>query len=195
MTEWSEFRLWFDDNKKTADDMFAFKQKHILTILEKYEIEDFLVLDEPEFVLLRVNVDSECSKQIRSDLEKAIKTGPLFSKVTVERWSPVEDARDRILSAKERAGLLLEIPQGGWMIKGKNSDGQWGAMPEDLEKQAAAFSIFMSKVAGKFTRAYLQEMPYRVEDRWLMSVFVHLLLDSISTWQQEEKEIREFPYI
>jgi hypothetical protein len=194
MTEWHEFRLWRNINPN-PDGVFAFKKEQLLPILEKHGIEDFLMLDEPKFVLLRIDVSGESSKQIRSDLEKAIQTGPLFSKVTVESWSPIDDARDRILAARERAKLPIEIPQGGWMVKGKKPDGSWVVMPADLEKQAAAFSIFMSKVAGKFTKAYLKEMPYRVEDRWLMSVFVHLLLDSISTWQQEENEIREFPYI
>jgi|GEM_PF-5334599 len=192
MAEWHEFRLWWGINPN-QDDVFAFKQKHVLPILEEYGVEDFLMLDEPKFVLLRIDVNSKSAKQIYSDIEKAIQSEPLFSKVTVESWSPTEDARNRILTAKEKMKILADIP-GGWMIKGKDSDGKWVAMPEDLDKQVAAFSIFMSKVAGKFTKAYLKEMPYRVEDRWLMSVFIHLLLDSISTWKPEEKEIREFCY-
>ena len=81
------------------------------------------------------------------------------------------------------------------MIKGKTPSGWWIPAPENLDKQVTAFSIFMSRVVGKFTKAYLKEMPYRVEDRWLISVFVHLILDSISTWKNEENEIREFPYV
>jgi hypothetical protein len=195
MAEWHEFRLWWNNNKN-PDDIFAFKQKHVLPILEKYGIENFLMLDEPHFVLLRIDINGESAKQIYSDLEKVIRAEPLFSKVTVESWSPTEDARNRILTAREKAKrILADIPEGGWMIKGKATDGNWASAPQDLERQVTAFSVFMSKVAGKFTKAYIKEMPYRVEDRWLMSVFVHLLLDSISTWQQEENEIREFPYV
>lgn len=193
MAEWHEFRLWWGINR-SQDDVFAFKQKHVLPVLKKYSIEDFLMLDECEFMLLRIDINGKSAKQIYSDLEKTIRPEPLFSKLTVESWSPTEDAKNRILTARERAKIPADIPEGGWMIKGKNPDGKWVAMPEDLDKQVAAFSIFMSKVVGKFTKAYLKEMPYRVEDRWLMSVFIHLLLDSISTWKLEEKEIREFPY-
>jgi hypothetical protein len=154
------------------------------------------MLDEPEFVLLRIDVNGKSAKQIYSDLEKTILAEPLFSRVTVESWSPAEDARTRILTAKEKAkAILSDIPEGGWMISGKDTGGNWAAAPQDIDRQVATFSTFMSKVAGRFTKAYLREMPYRVEDRWLMSVFIHLLLDSISTWQTEEKEIREFPYI
>jgi hypothetical protein len=195
MAEWHEFRLWFKNSKRPADDMFTFKQKHILPILERYEIEDFLMLDEPEFMLLRINTNDESSSQIYSDLEKVMLVEPFFSKVTVESWFPAEDAKNRILTAREKAKLPAGIPEGGWMIKGKTPNGYWAAAPQDLGRQVEAFSVFMAKVAGRFTKAYLKEMTYRVEDRWLMSVFLHLLLDSISTWQQEEDEIREFPYI
>ena len=194
MAEWHEFRLWWDINRN-PDDVFAFKKTHVLPILEKYGIEDFLMLDEPDFVLLRIDIDGETAKRIRSDLEETIKPEPIFSKLTVESWSPITDAKNRILAARERTKIPAEIPEGGWMIMGKAPDGNWVVAPEDLDKQVAAFSIFISKVVGKFTKAYLKEMPYRVEDRWLMSVFLHLILDSISTWQKEENEIREFSYI
>lgn len=194
MVEWHEFRLWWDINPN-QDNVFAFKKTYVIPILEKYGIEDFLMLDERDFVLLRINIDSESSKRVHSDLEEIIKIEPIFSKVTVGSWSPVTDAKDRILAAREQVKIPVEIPEGGWMIKGKTSDGEWAVAPEDLNKQVAAFSIFMSKVVGKFTKAYLKEIPYRVEDRWLVSVFLHLLLDSVSTWQPEEKEIREFPYV
>ena len=81
------------------------------------------------------------------------------------------------------------------MIKGKAKDGTWIVASEKLDKQVTAFSSFMCRVVGKFTKAYLKEMPYRVEDRWLMSVFLHLILDSISVWQKDENECREYPYI
>jgi hypothetical protein len=137
-----------------------------------------------------------------------IKVEPIISKVTLDGWSPIEDAKKRILEARKRAEKLSQIPEvpmeiqgleeiplGGWMIIGKTPNGKWKAEAEKLDKQIEAFSVFMTKVVGKFTKAYIKEMPYRVEDRWLMSVFMHLLLDSISTWKPEEKEIREFPYV
>lgn len=194
MAEWHEFRLWYAINPNPSD-IFAFKKAHLLPMLERYGVEDFLMLDEPEFVLLRIDINGESAKRIYCDLEKTTRPEPLFSKVTVESWSPTEDARNRILTARQRAKIPAGIPQGGWRITGKTPDGKWGAAPEDLDKQIAAFSIFISKVVGKFTKAYLKQMPYRVEDRWLMSVFLHLILDSISTWQKEEEESRDFPYV
>ncbi|MHC3130040.1 MAG: hypothetical protein IBV52_08215 [Candidatus Bathyarchaeota archaeon] len=62
----------------------------------------------------------------------------------------------------------------------------------DLKKKE--FAVFMTKVVGKFTRAYVKEMPRIVKDRWLLSVLLHLLLNSISVDKVQEKETREFPY-
>ena len=149
--------------------------------------QEFLILDEPGFILLRVEADNGITGRIRASLEEAIR--PIFSQITAQSWSPQADAKNRILDARRRAGILDGIPGEGWMIKGKNPNGWWIPAPEDLDKQVTAFSTFMSKVLGKFTKAYLKEIPYRVEDRWLMSVFVHLILDSVSTNQTEENEI------
>jgi len=194
MAKWREFRLWYAA-VPNPDDLFAFKRACLLPILEKHRVEDFLLLDEPKFVLLRVEGEDRILKRIRLLLKQSIQPGSLFSRLTVKTWSPIADAKRRILDARQRAKVPAEIPEGGWMIQGKSPDGTWVAAPENLDKQVAAFSAFISRVAGKFTKAYLGEMPYRVGDRWLMSVFLHLILDSISTWQQEENESREFPYI
>ena len=78
---------------------------------------------------------------------------------------------------------------------GRDLNGSWNVGGQDLEEKIDEFARFMSEVAGTFTLAYLQSMPRRVEDRWLKSLFIHLLSDSISTPQNEESEIRAFPYI
>lgn len=194
MAEWREFRLWYATTPD-PNTLFAFKKAYLSPILEKHGIEDFLMLDQREFILLRVEVENETAKQIKLFLEESIQPGSLFSRVTVETWSPIVDARNRILAARERAKVPAEVPEGGWMIKGKNSEGKWVVVPENLDNQIAAFSTFMARVVGRFTKAYLKEMPYRVEDRWLTSLFLHLILDSISIWQKEENESREFPYV
>lgn len=194
MQKWREFRFWYATAPK-PDDLFVFKRDHLVPILEKHNIEDFLMLDEPKFLLLRVAVDEQLAKQIESSLKDAMQSESIFSNLTMESWSPVTDARERILAARKRANVPEEIPEGGWMITGKAADGKWIPVPEDLDRQVSAFSSFMSRVVGKFTKAYLKEMPYRVEDRWLMSVFLHLASNSISVWQKQENESREFPYV
>jgi len=70
---------------------------------------------------------------------------------------------------------------------------QWKYAYEDLDLKIEVFVKFMTKVLSRFTREFLREMPEYIDDRWLMSLFIHLLLNSISIWH--EPEVRMFPYV
>ena len=193
MNEWHELRLWYG-TPKNQNHLFEYKRTHMLSVLATHHIANFLVLDETDFVVLRIEANKSIVEVVKLSLEGSIST--LFSRITVEDWSPTKDARDRILSAKGKLPALPSAnPDDGWAVHGKNQDGQWVITPENLDRQVSAFSTFMARVLGQFTGYYLREMPYRVEDRWLMSLFVHLMLNSISTWRSEEQDIREFRYI
>ena len=165
--------------------------------LDKYRIGYFLILDEGDYFLLRAEVGNETAEDLKKEFDRLVGESSDFDDVTVTSWSPENDARQRILEARERAvqrGISFQgIPEGGWKIE--NRDGiHWIVKPENLDVETGKFAIFMSKVAGKFTRAYLEEMPKRTDDRWLLSVFIHLLLHSVSE-QRFEKETRAFPAI
>ena len=193
MLRWHEFQLWYF---KTAipEDLFDFKKKYLLPLYDRPGVKGFLTLDEPDFSLARVLVEDDTAQELKTYLETAIAGGNLFSRVTAAAWDPKRDAVERIVGARARAGIDDEIPPGGWQITGM-SDGKWVACTQDLEKQAESFSIFMSRVLGSFTRAYIQEMPHPVKDRWLMSVFLHLMMNSISIYNDEEDEVRRFPAV
>lgn len=120
----------------------------------------------------------------------------MFTRITKETWSPALDAENRIIAAKQRlSGDDYIFGKVGWKIVGKDENDQWLITNEDLDKQVDAFSIFMTEVLGAFAKRYIEKMPYMVEDRWMLSVFEHLMLDSISVWQAAENEVREFPYV
>ncbi len=193
MSDWLEFRFWYFGNK-SASRLYEYKRDILLPALRARGLEHFLLLDEPEFMLLRTPPEKGLKENLPTSLEPSL--APIFSKITVERWSAVEDARNRILSSKKKLqNQPLPDDDGGWEVRGKNDQGQWIISPTDLDLEVEAFAKFMTDVTGKFTEAYISEMPSRIENRWLMSLFLHLMMDSISIWQQEENEIREFPYI
>lgn len=201
--KWHELRLWYSERflsrrHQTWRVLYDFKRSSLLPILEQHEIHDFLLLDEPDFVLLRVEVGDEKISKIKQAIQSSIEQSPDFAQVTVVDWSPEADAKTRILGARERAegmGIsFLGIPPGGWKITGIDT-GRWIAAPDDLERKVGEFARFMSRVVGQFTKAYLREIPQGIDDRWMLSVFIHLLLDSVSVWQQMEKETRNFPFI
>ena len=191
--EWCEFRLWYGE-KVNVEKLYNLR-KLLLPILDEHEIEDFLVLNEPKFVLFRVEVEEETKKDIEKSLEVLVEQlESTFSRVTIEKWDPEEDARDRILGAAQRLGLKLEEGK-GWMIAGREPLNRNWVVPiqDNLDLKIREFAVFMTKVVGKFTRAYVKEMPRIVKDRWLLSVLLHLLLNSISMDKVQEKETREFP--
>jgi len=192
--EWCEFRLWYGE-KVDVKTLYNLR-KLLLPILDEYKIEEFLVLNEPKFMLFRVEVEEETKKDIEKSLEVLVEQlESTFSRVTIEKWDPEEDARDRILGAAQRLGLKLEEGK-GWMIAGREPlNRNWVPIEDNLDLKIKEFTVFMTKVVGKFTRAYVKEMPRIVKDRWLLSVLVHLLLNSISVDKVQERETREFPYI
>jgi hypothetical protein len=193
MSDWIEFRFWYSGSQ-TASQIYEYKRDKLLPALHDHKLEHFLILDEPEFMLVRTPSENGLKETFPASLLSSLE--PIFLKITIESWSAIEDAKSRILSSKKKLpNQPLPDDENGWDVQGKSNQGQWLISPTDLEPEAEAFAKFMTHVAGKFTQAYISEMPSKVENRWLMSLFLHLMMDSISTWQREEQEVREFPYI
>lgn len=213
--KWREYNFVYSEVFKKTEQaykiLYEFKRETLLPILEANKVKYFLTLDEPGAVLVRVQVDSITESSLGSAFTEVISSNEYFSRLDTKGWSPEDDARTRILGARERAigmGISFnDVPEGGWKIQ--SSQGividkrlgalmfrtNWIAAEDDLNRKINEFSKFMTEVAGHFTKAYLSQFPERPDDRWLQSLFIHLLLDSISIWQTEEKEIREFPFI
>ncbi len=86
----------------------------MLTVLNENNVNYFLVLDEPMFTLIRIEGSRDLANKVKTSIESLHSN--LFSHLTIESWSPENDARNRILSAGERAGLSKA--EAGWKIVG-----------------------------------------------------------------------------
>lgn len=208
---WSEFQLrWKESQPYDPNEVFKFKKERLLPLFDELGVGYWFTLDEPDWVLIRLIVDSDAQRElVKQRLESLIAGASPFARVTVDVWSPEDDARRRIVDAlgrlKQAVALPSEFKGPGWHISGQWPVQVTGAAPlaigeQDLDEKTRQFASFMAEVAGKFTEAYLRAMPDRIDDRWLKSVFVHLLLNSISTPMNidgggEEREIRYFPAI
>ena len=118
----------------------------------------------------------------------------MFKNISLEDWNPINDARKRILDANNKIGPKLTDDK-TWRVFGKDySNDKWKLIEEDIELKIKDFEIIMTKIIGKFTKSYIENMPRMLDDRWLLSVMIHLLLNSISLNNYEEKEIREYNY-
>jgi hypothetical protein len=192
MNKWNELRFWYSSDV-TSEGLYAFKRDIMLPALDTFGVDKFLCLDQAAFMLIRICAADDVFDALMRQFESDLPTQ--FREVTQENWSPEVDARERIQAAKVFLSADDYIKkEEGWKILGRK-EGEWLVAVEDMDKQVEAFSTFMSDVLGKFTQQYIESMPYMVEDRWLLSVFVHLMLDSISVWQEKEAEVREFPYV
>ena len=90
MKEWSEFRLWCD-GRRTQDELFQWKKDRLLPALDECDVERFLVLDEPKFVLVRVDAGDTVVERLENVLRRSL--APLFRELTAQPWSPHDDAR------------------------------------------------------------------------------------------------------
>ena len=123
----------------------SFQEAEMLKVLNANHIEYFLVLDEPEFTLIRIEGSRDLADQVKMSIEAL--GSELFSRLTIELWYPENDARARIFGARERAGLPKA--EEGWKIIGLDATGKWLLAPKDLFKQQSAFASFMARVAGE----------------------------------------------
>ncbi len=193
MDKWKELRFWYAD-KVSRGSLYAYKSDVILPVLDEFGITKFLFLDQNKYLPLRVYCSESALDELFTRFDGDLPS--MFTHLSEEAWSPTSDSEDRIVSAKRiLSGDDVLFEDVGWKILGKGEHGQWLMDVEDLDKQVEAFSTFMTDVLGVFTKQYIESMPYMVEDRWMLSVFVHLMLDSISVWQDAENEVREFPYV
>ena len=192
--DWCEYGLWYGGG--VNPEKLYHLRKLLFPILDEHKIENFLILNEPERVIFRIKINDETKDIIQKNLQKIIKQSEdAFSRITIEKWNPEEDARKRIMDAAQKLGLKLKDGQ-GWMISGLEPlKKHWILNEDNLDLKIKEFSTFMTKVVGKFTKAYVQEMPRLVQDRWLLSVLIHLLLNSISVDQIQENESRAFLYV
>ena len=110
---WTEFQVIYG-TKIDREKRYDFR-KFVLPILEEYKIDDFLVLNEPTCVLLRVEVDETTKENIKAKLTAMVETSENgFADVKVAEWDPEKDARDRILKVAKTLVLFCKRGKAGW---------------------------------------------------------------------------------
>jgi len=59
-----------------------------LLTLDRYNIDDFLILDEGPFFLLGAELDDETAKDWKKNLDDLVNKSSDFDNVTIKSWSP-----------------------------------------------------------------------------------------------------------
>jgi len=121
--------LAFSNPTEAAKILYRLKRKTFLAVLDNYDVNDFIALDEirANFILLRINVSKDKAESIMKEIMEKLKSGPNYSKyfdfakeLKIAEWSREGDARNRILSAAKRIGLQPPLGK-GWKAVGMES--------------------------------------------------------------------------
>lgn len=175
-----------------------------MPLTERLAIRDFHILNyfEPnkrDYIRFRAELDPSVRRKLESEFALLVREGKMM-RFERDDYDAAGDWDRRIQSVSREIGAWLEkngssLPAGGWTVAGTTSKGEWVVLPGDDAGRKQQWVRFLTKVLGRLTVVFVKAMDMKPEDRWLMSVFLHLLLNSIACHGQEEQEIRGFPAI
>jgi len=203
MNKWQEFRLIITHEAKRKvwpKDNYDLIRSSLLPIINQIDLEEFLILNyfqpgREDLIRFRVPAETQILQIVKEHLDN-LKIKGIIHDYEEEVWEPAKDASNRINSAKAKLeqGFKTRIETTGWQIVGKTNS-QWMISSIDYGKKLSDFNTILTRVVGRCTKAFIEELGERPIDRWLMSLFIHLLLNSICCSKVEEREIRDFPYV
>lgn len=210
---WYEFRLIFSDasqKRNWGEENFHFIKKHIVPITSQFEILNFHVLnyfnpsERTDFIRFRVEVSQ---KELLSLLSKfdELKHNADIMDYQYEKWCPRGDVERRMEDVRQQLERIWRNS-----VENKIVDKNWKLIDcvdekyiidetdyNEFSKKAEAFKIFITRILGPWTKLFIEEMKLKPEDRWLLSLFIHLLLNSLAysgpDGPSEEWLIRKVP--
>jgi hypothetical protein len=212
MDKWYEIKIitmrkTFEEWKSTRPDVqveiaeaeserkFNLVRSLILPAIEEFRIEEYHFFNYLEqvgdniesYMRLRVYTNDEHINKIITRLEEFKRKGKVHDFKQTD-YSPKEDAKERATKGAPQRLRDLVLPD---ILKA----GRWVVKPEEPEEKIKSFEKVLRKVVGKCAVAFIREFDKKPKDAWLMSVFVHLLLNSLGYSLEEERKIRQFPAI
>jgi hypothetical protein len=205
---WYEFRLYFSDASKSRNwtqENYDFIKKHILPTVAKTDIPNFHILNYfdsskgYDFIRFRVEASTEMIEKVNSEID-GLKQEGLVQSYAKESFNPRQNAEIRIESVRKKLETMLKRPLSkNWKIVGikdnmlviDESD------TSEYTKKVDAFEVFLNRVLGRWTKLFVDEMDVKTEDKWLFSLFIHLMINSLAYSSPnigtEEDTMRKIP--
>lgn len=200
---WHEIRIMFSESgepRNWPSENYEFIRQRLFQIVDDVGLDRYLIFSyfkegQRDYIRFRIEADEEKSLKVKETLDKMKGKGTIFD-YECESWSAKNDAELRIDSTREKIQEMsnIQIPADNWRIAGR-ADDKWAIGPGDYSRKVRQFTIMMEEVIGQCTRIFMDKLEEKPDDRWLMSVFVHLLLNSICCSESEENEVRTFPAV
>lgn len=206
MSQWYEFRLIFSEGDKTRgsvwpEENYQFIKNQLIPLIKRLHITNFHILNyfdlsltnpnERDFIRLRVEVNESLLKQLKDEIINMIREGEII-RYEYETHSLRKDAEDRIESVRLQLIKMIgrDIDK-NWDIAGIQDGLLQIAMTADYDKKVKDFENFLGNVLGNFIIAFYEQISEKPYDKWLMSLFMHLMLNSICFDKTEEITIRQ----
>jgi hypothetical protein len=205
---WYEFKLFFSDASQTRDwprENCDFIRSHIVPTIMKVGITNFQMLNYfnptqgEDFIRFRVEVAPAILMKVEDEIGRLKQKGRIrdYSK---ESYDPRLDAERRIESVRQKLEALWGKPVSrNWKVVNL-TDGTLIVDESDATayaKKVEAFEAFLCRIVGKWTKLFVEEIDSKPDDRWLVSLFVHLMMNSIAysgpDTGSEEDTIRKTP--
>lgn len=189
---WKEFRLTITD-PPSYQGHFKLIKKHLMPFIEKTRLQ-FWVTNyfDPsgDYILFRVKADEKEQKSVEDLLRDLEKQKKIVRWDPPKDWNPKHDAKTRIASASGKLGLPQDTAlavQGPYI----------GLQKSTFEERVKQLEMIFSEAVGPCTKALYKTLKSKPTDPWMMSLFIHLILNSIDlngpTPPSEESNIRYMP--
>jgi hypothetical protein len=205
---WYEFSLYFSDASKSRNwtqENYDFIKKHVLPTVVKIDIPNFHILNYfdsskgYDCIRFRVEASTAIIEKVDFEIDRLKQEG-LVQSYTKESFNPRQNAEIRIESARKKLEGMLGRPlSNNWKIVGFRDNNMVIDESDTSEytKKVDAFEAFLNRVLGKWTKLFVEEMDVKPKDKWLFSLFIHLMINSLAysspNIDSEEHTMRKIP--
>jgi len=195
LENWKEYKLIVTEPARYSEH-FNLIQNEIISFISENSIP-FWVTNyknpNEDVILFRVKVNEAQLNIVKDFLEGLVYRSLLVRYYHPSNWTPSGDAESRIdgLSKKVRG-----FNPNTHRIEAFTSRGLGCAPDSNIDERKEQLSALYESL-GECTKAIYTRLPSKPKDKWIMSLFIHLLLNSLDfsgpDEGTEESNIRHIP--
>ncbi len=192
-TNWTQFKLIITEPTRYNGHFDLIKNEIIPFITNNsipFWVTNYWNQNE-DYILFRVNLNENQLDGVTAFLDNLIERD-LIVRYETSNWDIRGDAEARINGLSRFSGFNPNTTR----IERFNNNQIFSIPDTNIdEREDQLLSLFES--LGECTKAIYSRLSSRPEDKWIMSVFIHLLLNSLTysgpTGDCEENRIRQIP--
>lgn len=191
---WKEYKLTITDPPNHKDHFDLIKDE-LIPFIDKYCLPFWITNywnQNEDYILFRVKGDQKELSSVKSFLN-GLKNKGLIVRFKPKPWDPRMDAQNRIKGLSNKIPLFDPKTH---RIDNYSSNTLFTIKdPNFKERKEQLTNLFES--LGECTKAIYTHLKSKPNDKWIMSLFIHLLLNSLDysgpNYSSDEYQIRQMP--